>query len=144
MKHGTSQITVYRYRALWSAYTQALRNPDIRTRDEAIRAAINSPQPRYMVSEEKMTRAISRLLKGQTPPFQPNGLHYKAMVDIYDIAKQLLTLPSFKGMSISFITAYAINTPAPCLFMSYHRARLAIAKIQKLRRQYRDAWSEHL
>ena len=122
-----------RYECLWKAYKEALRKPGVKSHEDAIRVAINSPSPRFWVSTKEAARQIARLEKGLKTTYHPNSCKQEIIKEVYKRYKRLKD-GFLKGSSIYMITSFAVMSEAPKMYVSYNRARIIIGSIRSARR----------
>lgn len=125
--------------ALYNAYKDARKKlfedaskkglplTDIHTR--AIRMAINTPQPRFWITQDRAYRIVRVLLKGKTlnKTWPTKRKMYEELLSAY---RRMEQCRMFKGMPVIFITSFLTFEPASGFFMSFSRALRAI-KIQR-------------
>lgn len=118
-----------RQECLWKAYKEALKRPEIRSHEDAVRAAMNSPSPRFWISTKEAARQIARLERGQNTTYRINSCKQEIIKEVY---KRYLRLKRgfLKGSSIYMITSFAVMSEAPKMYISYNRARIIISSIR--------------
>lgn len=128
-----NELITSRNMELYEAYRNAFRSPEIRSHQQAIEQATQSPSSRYWISTLQACRYIIRLKKG-IPIKSVNELKKKMILSIFEVYKTLERKPEFKGCSTYFITSFAIQKAAPEFYISYHRALAIISKMNRERR----------
>lgn len=120
--------------ALFQAYKDALRRKDVKTHNDAVNAAINTPTKRYWVSPHHVCRKILKYKKLQsTENVRP--IREQALKEIYDIYQQLEKKPTFKGASAFFITTFAVQHQAPQFYLSHTRASAIISRMKRRQKE---------
>lgn len=117
---------------LYMAYKRAFRRSDIRSHQQAIEAAINSPTSRFWISTFQAYREILKIKKGK-PTEEMRGIRKKMIQRIYAIYKELEEKPTFRECSTYFITSFAVQQAAPEFYISYSRALAIISRINRER-----------
>lgn len=131
MKRGSSDYFIARYESLYRAYKEAFKREEVRTHNDAILIAINSPSPRFWISTFQAYRQILRIKSGRPPAYPPNSKKRKIIEQVYERYKQLENLSSFRGTSTFFIVSFAVMSRAPSFYMSFDRARKIISAIKR-------------
>lgn len=103
------------YREVWAT------NRNIRSRTDAVMAAINHPAPRFYVSSEEAYKEICRISRQQS--FYVRSAIYQQMYrDIYDRCKPLID----KGISVKEAVDFVIEQQAPRFYITYSTALVQI------------------
>lgn len=113
---------------LLNAYNAAWQDPTVINQEDALRLAINSAAPRFWISPEEAARQISRMEKGLEPRVRKNSNKYHALMELYPIYKRLKE-KRFRHESTTFVCAFACLEQASRFYISLHRARRIITKI---------------
>lgn len=96
---------------------------DIHTR--AIKMAIETPQPRFWITQDRTYRLIRAIKKGKlTNTKWPT--RRKMNRELLAAYERLVKTRMFKGMPYIFIASFLTFEPASGFFMSYHRALRAV------------------
>ena len=117
--------------ALYQAYVTALRQPDVKSHQQAIEVAINSPTSQFWI--EPYRAYLEILWRNRDSRPYKIGKHRKALVD--DLYREYLALKDtllFKGSSIYFISQFAVGRPARGFYLSM---RSAVRIINRKRRE---------
>lgn len=121
--------------ALFVAYKNALRQPDVKSHQQAIEVAINSPTSQFWIEPYRAYREIL-WRKGSRRPFDISRNRRRLVDALYKRYLELKDKPSFRGCSTFFISQFAINTPAEGFYLSYRSAvRIINRKRNELRRE---------
>lgn len=125
-----SELNKARDKELFRIYREYMCRPDVQTHQEAIRLAIKTPTTRFWISTIGTYKDILNMKFGRplihVSPDKVRMLHH-----IYEIYKKLERQPAFRGQSVCFITAFAIQHPAPEFYISYSRAAHIIDAIRR-------------
>ena len=127
-KRETSDYFRLKYDALYDAYKKALARSDVRSHEEAIFNAINSPTTRYWISIGGASRNIARILKGKPVLYKEGSVKHELLMRVYQEYLRLSKSPLFRGSSIYFITSFAVMKPADKFYISYRSARRIISR----------------
>lgn len=119
--------------ALYQAYVTALRQPDVRSHQQAIEVAINSPTSQFWVSPIQAYREILWKKKGVRPN-HIRPLRHDLVDELYDRYNELSQKPTFRGCSTFFITQFSLQSRASKFFISM---RSAVRIINRKRREKR-------
>ena len=111
--------------ALYQAYVTALRQPDVKSHQQAIQVAVNSPTSQFWIEPYRAYLEILWLENKRRP--KPIRSYRKQLVeDLYAAYLSVKDLPLFKGCSILFISQYAVGLPARSFYMSEITAKRII------------------
>lgn len=123
--------------ALYDAYVTALRQPGVKSHQQAIETAINSPTSRFWISPFRAYREILWRKNG----YRPHGgisKNRRALVDdLYSEYLRLRDRHMFRGCSTFFIIQFVVGMPAPGgFYMSATTAERIIyrKRCEKIRR----------
>lgn len=119
--------------ALYQAYVTALRQPDVKSHQQAIEVAINSPTSQFWISPIQAYREILWKKNGVRPN-HIRHLRHDLVVELYDRYNDLSQKPAFRGCSTFFITQFSIQSGASKFFISM---RSAVRIINRKRREKR-------
>jgi hypothetical protein len=117
--------------ALLSAYRQCIRQTPFIRLDDIGRRIVNSPAPRFWVSEERASAVISAMIRGK--PVLKSMRHSKQemFLEIYNRVINLkLIHPSW---TLALLISTVINQPAPKFYME---PSSALERLFKIRKQY--------
>ena len=117
-----------RDKELYIAYREHMRNRDIRSHQEAIKAAVKTRTSRFWISNLQAYREILRLKRGK-PMAHTRSVRRRMIESIYSIYKELESKPAFRNCSVFFIVSFAVQQPAPEFYLSYSRATSIIYKM---------------
>ena len=92
--------------------------------------AIKSPTSRFWTSTVWTYKEILNLKLGR-PLIHIRPDKVRMLHNIYRIFMRLEQQPAFRGQSVCFIVAFAIQQPAPEFYMSYSRAAHIIDIMRK-------------
>lgn len=123
-----SDYMLAKYRELWLAFRRAL--PHAKSYNDAIRLAINSPSSRFWISPESARKEINARNNGRKSIYKMGGNKRKVFNIIYERYKKLRESRYFQKGSIYFVLSFALEGEAPCLYISYERARKIIRWIK--------------
>ena len=119
--------------ALYQAYVTALRQPDVKSHQQAIQVAVNSPTSQFWIEPYRAYLEILWLENKRRP--KPIRSYRKQLVeDLYAAYLSVKDLPLFKGCSILFISQYAVGLPARSFYMSEITAKRIINRKRREKR----------
>ena len=119
--------------ALYQAYVTALRQPDVKSHQQAIQVAVNSPTSQFWIEPYRAYLEILWLENKRRP--KPIRSYRKQLVeDLYAAYISVKNLPLFKGCSILFISQYAVGLPARSFYMSEITAKRIINRKRREKR----------
>ena len=119
--------------ALYKAYVTALRQPEVKSHQQAIEVAVNSPTSQFWIEPYRAYLEILWREKNCRP--KPIRSYRKQLVDdLYAAYLSVKDLPMFKGYSILFISQYAVGLPARSFYMSKITAKRIINRKRREKR----------
>lgn len=119
--------------ALYKAYVTALRQPDVKSHQQAIEVAVNSPTSQFWIEPYRAYLEILWREKNCRP--KPIRSYRKQLVDdLYEAYLSVKNLTLFRGRSILFISQYAVGLPARSFYMSEITAKRIINRKRRERR----------
>lgn len=98
--------------ALFVAYKNALRQPDVKSHQQAIEVATNSPTSQFWISPFQAYREILWKQNGRRP-YRASKHRDELVSDLYKEYLRLKEQPMFRGCSTFFISQFAAYRPAP-------------------------------
>lgn len=99
------------------------------TQEEAYKRAVKMPAPRYYVSPKQAAQVIAPMVRGDFERVDFMGRNKRRMYyAIYNRVVELSEKRQFVGKSLLYITRFAVASPAPEFYVSYH----CLAKIRSL------------
>ena len=119
--------------ALYQAYVTALRQPDVKSHQQAIKVAINSPTSQFWI--EPYRAYLEILWRNRNSRPYPTGKYRKELVD--DLYREYLALKDtclFRDTSTYFVSQFAAGRPARGFYLSM---RSAVRIINRKRREKR-------
>ena len=120
--------------ALYMAYINALRQPDVKSHQQAIVTAINSPTSRFWICPYRAYREILWCQNGKRPS-HISKTRNELVIDLYNKYNEIKDKPSFRGCSTFFISQFAVASPTKCFYISYLTASRIIHKKREERRR---------
>jgi hypothetical protein len=119
--------------ALYQAYVNALHQPDVKSHQQAIEVAINSPTSQFWISPIQAYREILWKKKGIRPN-HIRPLRHDLVAELYERYKELSLRPTFRGCSTYFISQFSAQSRASKFYLS---TRSAVRIINRKRREKR-------
>ena len=119
--------------ALYQAYVTALHQPGVKSHQQAIEVAINSPTSQFWI--EPYRAYLEILWRNRNSRPYRIGKHRKDLVD--DLYREYLSLkdtPLFRDTSTYFVSQFAAGKPARGFYLSM---RSAVRIINRKRREKR-------
>jgi hypothetical protein len=114
-----NELTFFEERdeALFVAYKNALRQPDVKSHQQAIQVAISSPTSQFWIEPY---RAYLEILwrKRNRRPHQISATRKILVDDLYNEYLKLKEQPLFRGCSTYFISQFAACRPAKGFYIS--------------------------
>jgi hypothetical protein len=114
-----NELTFFEERdeALFVAYKNALRQPDVKSHQQAIQVAISSPTSQFWIEPY---RAYLEILwrKRNRRPHQISATRKCLVDDLYNEYLKLKEQPLFRGCSTYFISQFAACRPARGFYIS--------------------------
>lgn len=117
--------------ALYQAYVNALRQPDVKSHQQAIEVAINSPTSQFWISPIQAYREILWKKKGVRPN-HIRPLRHDLVDELYERYESLSHRPTFQGCSTYFISQFSAQSRASKFYLSM---RSAVRIINRKRRE---------
>lgn len=93
--------------ALYIAYVNALRRPDVKSHQQAIEIAINSPTSQFWISPLRAYREILWCKNGKRV-VKAKDHHKRLIEDLYAEYLRLSDKPMFRGCSTLFVSQFAV------------------------------------
>ena len=120
--------------ALYKAYVTALRQPDVKSHQQAIEVAANSPTSQFWIEPYRAYLEILWRENGYRP--KPIRTYRKQLVDdLYEAYLSVKNLPLFRGCSIFFVSQYVVGLPARSFYMSGKTAKRIINRKRREKRR---------
>lgn len=140
MKGTKSEQTELRDEALYAAYKEALASSKAVDHNEAVRIALQSPQPRMWVSFYGVYRALLRIVRNSREA--PKGESRKHLLaEVERKYNELIKRRAFKDASLFFIASFIIAEPSTGFYLSEARAKRIIWGVRKKKRM---AWVKRI
>lgn len=98
--------------ALFAAYKNALRQPDVKSHQQAIRVAISSPTSQFWIEPYRAYREILWCKNGRRP-FRISRHRKELVEDLYREYLRLKEQPMFRDCSTYFVSQFAACRIAP-------------------------------
>ena len=133
MQNIKNEQTRLRDFAFYDAYKKALSSEGEVSHSEAIRIALESPQPRMWVSFYGVYRALLCIVKGSRRP-PKDASRSKLLCEVERKYKMLREKRIFKDMSLFFLASFIISEPSQGFYISEVYAKKLVWKIRKERR----------
>jgi hypothetical protein len=100
------------------------------TQMDAYMKAVKQPAPRYYVTAKQASQVISPMVRGdfsRVNSMQPNRkrMYYSLFEKVIELSEKR----AFVGKSLQYILQFAVSSPAPEFFVSYHILRMLRSNI---------------
>ena len=126
-------FTKERNNELLKAYKKVIKSvSQIRLKEIGV-MVVNSPAPRFWVSEERATTVISSMLKGKDVLSSMRQSKREMFQEIYRRVIELRKLKKYRSQTLSSVVFTVVNSPAPKFYM---KASSAIEILFKVRNGY--------
>lgn len=120
-----------RDRALFEAYTKALRNIRFNTQEEAINYVRTHEAPKFYISGEFAAYVIGRMLRGVS--MGVTGIQrIKKFKELFRRFCEVKNTPRMKGLSNKDICSLLVDEPAPEFYINYRMAKGILLEQRKL------------
>lgn len=133
--HGTVlSFTHERNAALLKAYRQQIAAVSFIRLEDIGEKIVNSPAPRFWVSEERATTVVSAMMQGKSVLDSMRDTKREMFQEIY---RRVLVLKKVHpDWPLSRLVFDVVNSPAPKFYM---KASSALERLFKIRKAYRHA-----
>ena len=126
-------FTKERNNELLKAYKKVIKSvSQIRLKEIGV-MVVNSPSPRFWVSEERATTVISSMLKGKDVLSSMRQSKREMFQEIYRRVVELRKLKKYSSQTLSSVVFAVVNSPAPKFYM---KSSSAIEILFKVRNGY--------
>lgn len=133
MQSIKNEQTKLRDSAFYEAYKKALSSGGEVSHSDAIRMALESPQPRMWVSFYGVYRALLCVVKGSRRPPKDTS-RSKLLCEVERKYKILREKRMFSDMSLFFMASFIIAEPSQGFYISEVYAKKLVWRIRKERR----------
>ena len=128
-QHGScSDYINDRNKALLKAYREIMSSPEVIHWKVVIRRVVDSPSPRFWVSEEQAKNIIDKMMAGREPNIRTATK--KEMFELILKRVQELRMDN-PGMSVKDAVYKVVNSPAPKFYLTEKSAYVIIQRAKK-------------
>lgn len=123
---------------LWHTYQQVCNSEQPATDLEAVRRSVQKEAPRFYVSEERATRVMGWMMKGDSRVARMLPKHRAMFEEIY---RRTMALRSqLPGRPLSEIVSRVVRRPAPEFYLTPMSGYMILRQIR--RRRYRERMAQ--